>query len=115
MIQCYMQASVLVVLSFFFLPIDGALEIFDSLGINEQKEQLYLKYLPYQEIFQANVTPLQRSDSDTCGSFVAFFIVNRFFEAELSFTEFLQIFFNKNTDKNEHSIEHFIKNGSGTI
>lgn len=88
-------------------------EYFDSLGIDEIK----LKSLKTQNLFSKskqsiivfNETPFQKSNSQTCGLFVLYFIIHRMHNLDLSFSNLLNEIFVTDCDVNEREIEQFAK------
>lgn len=84
------------------------IEIFDSLGANINL--LRDNFTPEQKlsvVFNQTCVQLQRSQS--CGQFVIYFIINRFFNYDLTFFEFLNEYFTDDLEENESIIEEFCK------
>ena len=85
------------------------LECFDSLGIDNEKKIFLKSSLHHKNIkkIKFNVTPVQSSISDTCGLFVLYFIINRYHNQDLSFTELVNEIFVKNIEHNENVVKKF--------
>jgi len=87
------------------------LECFDSLGINEEKK-IFLRHNFHQNYISKikfNLTQVQTSDSNTCGFYVLYFIVNRFYNQDLSFSDLLNEIFVSSNTKNEELVCKFAK------
>ena len=54
-----------------------------------------------------NVTQVQSSLSDTCGLFVLYFLIHRFHNQDLSFTDLVNDIFVKDVEKNESLVRNF--------
>ena len=92
----------------FFQSSKKEIEIFDSLGIDEFKKSLLTKYCSFrlkELIF--NTTAFQDLNSSSCGKFVLYFSIERMFNLDLTFEEFLQLIFDENVQKNETLVEEF--------
>ena len=85
------------------------LECFDSLGIDNEKKLFLTSSFNHKTIkkIKFNVTQLQSSISDTCGFFVLYFIVNRYHNQDLNFTELLNEIFTQNIEHNETVVKNF--------
>jgi len=85
------------------------LEVFDSLGIDSQKKSFLEKSFHLKGIKKIifNTTQFQKDDSDTCGKFVLYFIVNRLYNLDHSFETFLEEIFVQNQDENEKLVKKF--------
>jgi hypothetical protein len=84
------------------------LELFDSLGVNVQKEEFYKKNLRcYKNFLTFNVTQFQPNDSQNCGLFCLFFLFERFHNLDLDFDELLEEVFNTSLLKNDQKVEEF--------
>lgn len=85
------------------------LECFDSLGLNEQKQNLLGQYCSIQNTNSLiyNKTPVQSSLTSTCGKFALYFAFHRLHNLDLSFTELLNEIFNDNIDNNELEVIKF--------
>jgi len=88
------------------------LECFDSLGIDLTKRELLKLNFRYKNVnkIEYNVTQVQSSLSDTCGYFVLYFIVNRFHNLDLSFSDLLNEIFVESQAKNETFVKEFAVN-----
>ena len=89
---------------------NSVLECFDSLGIDSEKKTFLKSHLNQKNIqkIKFNVTQVQSSVSDTCGHFVLYFIVHRFHNQDLTFTELVNNIFEKNVEKNESLVSNYI-------
>ena len=92
------------------------LECFDSLGIDNAKKLFISSNLRQKSISQIkfNVTQVQSSDSDTCGLFVLYFLIQRYHNKDLSFNELMNDIFVFSQTENEKlvnnfALEHFTK------
>jgi len=89
----------------------NCIELFDSLGITEEKKQLlreHCKFEKRQLIF--NTTAFQDSNSSSCGLFALYFLIERMFNLDLDFEEILQLIFDSDISKNEKLVLDFVKN-----
>ena len=85
------------------------MESFDSLGTDNEKKLFLTSSFNHKTIkkIKFNVTQLQSSISDTCGFFVLYFIVNRYHNQDLNFTELLNEIFTQNIEHNETVVKNF--------
>jgi len=85
------------------------LECFDSLGINEEKKLFLRTTFNNSKILKItyNVTQVQSSHSDTCGYYVLYFVVNRFYNQDLSFSKLLNEIFVASELENEKLVSKF--------
>ena len=85
------------------------LELFDSLGIDEPKRAFIASHFRQRGIYKIkfNVTAVQSDLTSTCGRFVLYFLVNRFYNKDLHFTDFLNEFFVKSQSTNEDIVNKF--------
>jgi len=85
------------------------LEVFDSLGIDQGRKEFLQKNFELGGIKEIvfNTTRFQRNDSDTCGKFVLYFVINRLYNLDHSFHDLLEELFNQNLDKNEDIVKKF--------
>jgi len=93
-----------------FLKINqNSFECFDSLGVNENKINLFKKYLKFQKKFSLkfNETKFQHDESNNCGLFVLYFAINRMHNLDLSFKEFLTEYFSDDYFENEKKLKDF--------
>ena len=88
---------------------NDCLEIFDSLGIDEQKKKFLENSFHQKGIFKIkfNVSQVQTSISSTCGLFVLYFLVNRYHNKDLSFTDLLNEIFVRSQLQNENLVTKF--------
>ena len=85
------------------------IEVFDSLGINSPVSKKLIHELKCTKSFSINSTQLQSDDSSLCGEFAIFYIVRRFYDGDIGFSEFLNHYFSSNQKRNEQQVEKFIK------
>ena len=93
---------------------NNILECFDSLGINSEKKIFLASHLNQRDITKINfnVTQVQSSESDTCGQFVLYFVIQRYHNKDLSFNELMNEIFVLDRNENEKlvntfALEHF--------
>lgn len=95
-----------------FKSSENYIELFDSLVV---KLDIVVKILRnHFKNFQKytlvyNSIALQQKNSITCGHFVVYFIINRFYNRDLTFYEFVNEYFSENCEKNEQTITDFCK------
>jgi len=88
------------------------LEIFNSLGSSNEARKLYEKIglrIPGISIIRFNSTQVQSSETQTCGLFCVFFLIQRIHNMDLSFDEFLNDIFDEDVNSNEHKVTSFYK------
>jgi len=85
------------------------LEVFDSLGIDSDKKNFLESNLKLSGVKKViyNTTQFQTNQSDTCGKFVIYFIINRLFNLDHSFKNLLEEIFSPNQDQNEFNVRTF--------
>ncbi len=81
------------------------LEIFDSLGGNLQ---FFKKWFAISAVYEFNVTPVQCSGSQSCGCFIVFFLVLRYFNLDTELSDFLNNYFTKDCEENEAAVNKFL-------
>ena len=86
----------------------NCIELFDSLGVDEERKQLITKFAQFntQEII-FNETQFQSNTSSTCGLFVLYFLFERFFNLDITFENLLIDIFDTNQPKNEEKVIQF--------
>ena len=92
------------------LKIDSStLECFDSLGVNNEKKTFLTDNFKqrYVSKIKFNVTQVQSSETATCGLFVLYFLVHRFHNKDLGFTDLLNEIFVASLEENERSVNLF--------
>ena len=89
--------------------IEGSYEVFDSLGIDRNKEILMKEYLPDKFCVIYNVSPYQRKDTNSCGCFVLYYLIHKFYNTDCGMHELLSKVFCKNLQKNELKVAKFLK------
>ena len=89
---------------------NDCLEYFDSLGVDNIKKAFIQNNFHQKGITKVkfNVTQVQASTSSTCGLFVLFFIVNRYHNQDLNFTDLLNELFVQSHSQNEEVVNSFI-------
>lgn len=89
---------------------NSSYELFDSLGLNDDKKSLLKKYCKIKKDLIFNKTQFQRNDSDSCGYFCLYFIIERLHNYDLDFNDLLSNIFNsENLDANERQVSLFIE------
>lgn len=85
------------------------IEVFDSLGINEEKLNK-LKELKFQHVrkLNFNVTPVQSNESNNCGEYCIYFVYQRLFNKDLDFNMLMNEIFSYNLTENAKMVESFI-------
>ena len=89
------------------------IECFDSLGISSYKKDQLTKYCKFRGIeeLEFNETQFQPNNSNECGLFTLYFLVERMHNLDLSFDELLEeIFDASDQDKNNFKVLEFAKN-----
>ena len=90
-----------------------SLECFDSLGVSFEKKELLEKFCKIRRIeeLEFNETSFQAINSNSCGLYAIYYIIQRFHNLDLSFEEILEeIFDDKNKEKNELTVQAFCSN-----
>ncbi len=85
------------------------IECFDSLGINLEKKEKLTKYCTFKRIKQLkyNETSFQSKDSNTCGLFTIYFLIERMHNLDMTFDELLDDIFEEDKVKNEQKVSKF--------
>jgi len=85
------------------------LECFDSLGIDSTKKHFLEEHFNQPKIKKIvfNVTQVQSSSSNTCGLFVLYFALERFFNLDMKFEDLMNEIFVESTEKNESNVRNF--------
>ena len=92
----------------FFQANKNLIEVFDSLGIDDNKKILLSKYCNFrQKQLVFNTSAFQDSSSSTCGQFVIYYCVERMFNLDLSFNDFLELIFEDDVKENERLVSEF--------
>ncbi len=84
---------------------EDLVEIFDPLGCNED----FFKYIQLSAFYEFNVTAVQCSDSQLCGSFVVYFIILRFLNLDMDLEDFLNDYFILDCAENEKTVKIFLE------
>ena len=87
----------------------NSIEVFDSLGIDPEKEKNIETYFKFRGIksIQFNESVFQNQESNTCGLFVIYFIWQRMFNLDLTFDDILEHIFDPQVDFNELKVKQF--------
>jgi hypothetical protein len=86
----------------------NALELFDSLGVSDEKETLIKEQIHIKSKYLSfNETQFQSDRSISCGKFCIYFIIHRLYNLDLNFDEFLEEFFDSDVEINEMKVEKF--------
>lgn len=95
-----------------FVNIENSIECFDSLGIDKDKKIFLssLQFLRKQYIIDVefNTTPVQATNSTSCGQFVIYFLVNRMHNKDMDFDDLLNEIFVIDPTQNETKVCNFI-------
>lgn len=88
---------------------DRGVEIFDSLGLNSSKKDLYTQFCKFKKTseLKINETAFQLSTSSTCGLFVIYFAVQRFHNLDIGFKTLLKEIFTSCNILNEEIVKTF--------
>jgi hypothetical protein len=88
------------------------LECFDSLGITIEKKEKLLKYCSFSYVkeLKYNETAFQSPDSNTCGLFTIYFLIERMHNLDLTFNELLEEIFDEESARNELRVQEFCHN-----
>ena len=84
------------------------IELFDSLGINSEKNLLiknYCKFNVKEIVF--NESQFQESTTNSCGLYVLYFAIERMHNLDMSFEEILEEIFESNLKDNEQKVKQF--------
>ena len=83
-------------------------EIFDSLSVNLDKEKLLKTYLKFNTNYlDVNETQFQPNDSISCGKYCIYYIIQRMYNLDLDYCDFLCETFDSDLSKNEKLISEF--------
>ena len=95
-----------------YCPEKGYLEIFDSLGVDVLKKDIFKNHFKLRHVrkIKFNTTQVQSDSTQTCGKFCIYFIYQRLFNKDLSFNEILNEIFSTDVDVNEKVVENFVSN-----
>jgi hypothetical protein len=85
------------------------LELFDSLGVNDEKEKFYKQNLTLvkDKFLTFNVSQFQPSTSQNCGFFCIYFLFERFHNLDLEFDEILEESFDSSCNINDEKVTKF--------
>lgn len=92
-----------------FFKINNIIECFDSLGIDDEKKALLKKYCKFKNTKEIlfNETVYQADNSLSCGKFVLYFVLERFYNLDMTFEEILSESFDFNPILNEKKVDDF--------
>jgi hypothetical protein len=93
----------------FFQTEKKIIEVFDSLGIDNNKKLLLSSNCKFKQELIFNTTPFQDINTSSCGSFVIYFVIERLFNLDLDFEEVLELILTADVLKNEKTVSDFIK------
>ena len=82
------------------------IEVFDSLGKNSSASGKVKNH--FNSNFATNRTQLQSDNSALCGEFSIYYILQRFYNDDVSFNDFLNQFFSSNKKRNEERVKKCI-------
>ena len=88
-----------------------SIECFDSLGVTTEKKELLGKICKFKGIteIEFNETQFQASNSESCGLFTLYFLLERMHNLDLTFETLLEeIFDAENHDLNEQKVKDFM-------
>lgn len=88
---------------------DSSVEIFNSLGSCHDSLYKANIRIPRVTHFYSNETPVQMPNSPTCGEFCLYFIVSRYYNMDLDFSEALECAFSADKQLNENKVKHFME------
>jgi len=89
---------------------DQTLELFDSGGADfEFVDSKIPRYGECNEC-EFNERFYQGQGTITCGDFCIYFILNRLYNLDLSFTDIMKYFFSRSPEVNEKKVKHFLEN-----
>ncbi len=61
-------------------------------------------------VFEFNESPIQGLDSSACGEFSIFYVIQRYYNEDLSMVEILEDWFSKDLNENETIVKKFLEN-----
>lgn len=95
-----------------FIKRKNIVECFDSLGIDNEKKALLEKYCKFKYATEIiyNETQYQPIDSISCGKFVLYFLMERYYNPDLDFEELLSECFSSDLKQNEIDVMEFFEN-----
>ncbi len=67
------------------------------------------KHLPYDGVYEFNCFPVQCNKSYLCGSFVIYFLIERYFNLDLEFEDLLNDIFGPDCTINETTVSNFLQ------
>ncbi len=83
-------------------------EVFDSLGINGEKEKKLKTFLKlHPDVLEVNETQFQLNESILCGKFSIYYVIQRMYNLDLDYTDFLCETFDSDLSKNENLVTKF--------
>ena len=71
------------------------------------------KNIPFDAFYEYNTFPVQCNDTYFCGSFVIYFLIERYFNLDLEFEELLNDIFGPDCTKNQIKVIEFIEELKG--
>ena len=88
---------------------DKNIEFFDSCGSNESFVKHFLKFNK-QFVCVFNDTPVQESNTNTCGEYCIYFAISRLSNIDQSFGKVMNICFSHELEKNNQKVLQFCRN-----
>jgi hypothetical protein len=83
------------------------IELFDSLSLTSEKQELIVKYCKFKQEILFNETEFQLKDTTTCGLFVIYYCIEIIFNLDLNYDTFLELCFDENCQENEKTVKKF--------
>ena len=85
------------------------IELYDSLGITQEESNRLLFKIDQTSRAISNSTRLQPKDSENCGKFCIYFILNRYMDWDLEFNDVLNEIFSLDQNENDKKVLEFLK------
>lgn len=92
------------------LKINGVVECFDSLGIDDEKKKFLVENFNFRgaKYLDINRTQVQPSSSILCGEYVLYFLFERYTNLDMTFDDLLNEIFSNNLRENDVYVNNFI-------
>ena len=81
------------------------IELFDSIGRDSPLAKAVMKHFDGVKIFTCNQIQLQTNKSALCGEYVIYFIIKRFYDSDIWFSDFINLYFSTNEEKTRKSVK----------
>ena len=90
--------------------LNGSIECFDSLGVNNDKKDFILNHFKFSGASQItyNINQLQPSISALCGQYVLYYLFERYHNLDMDFDELVNEIFTDNVMKNDETVVNFM-------